>query len=292
VIFSKPTEKKLLNKIEKKLVKRRIEALKSIPSCGKTASIVTQLIEEGASAGELSKVIEQDVVLCFNLLKLVNSAFYGFEGEISSIRDAIVLLGTEVVRGLILSTALTNNDSPLVIGMWEHSFGAACFAGVIARHLGLNNSLEVSAAALLHDVGKLVILNTMTEEYGECRKTVSEKKISFFESELSVIGVDHAQIGHWLALKWNLPSKLSEPIAYHHKPNDAKKSKLETAIVHYSDIMIRAYGFGFGGDPFVPEPDKRMWRLLELNEKDLVKIYEETEKDIFNAMTFANDEFE
>ncbi|MEK6590733.1 MAG: HDOD domain-containing protein, partial [Nitrospinota bacterium] len=107
--------------------------------------------------------------------------------------------------------------------------------------------------------------------------------ISMFEAENEVLEFTHSTIGNWLCEKWNLPKNLSDPIAYHHQPHLARSAPRQTAMVHLSDILVKANGFGFSGDSLVPMVDKRAWESLRITPEMLEEIIVDMEDGLENA---------
>jgi HD-like signal output (HDOD) protein len=120
-------------------------------------------------------------------------------------------------------------------------------------------------------------------------QVVLERQMSRREAELEVLGIEHAEVGGWLAKSWNLPKKLVEPVASHHDPRLASDEQLASAIVHFSDIMIRGLGYGHGHDIWVPALSKRAWRMLDLSPEDMDQILPEIEEKLWEVKGFSLD---
>ena len=254
----------------KRKIKKRLKNLQSLPTLPPVVSKLTRLLgNENTTAIQLAEVIEKDQVLTSKVLKMVNSAFYGFPRRISTVSNAIVLLGFNVIRTLVLTASIFEMMQNEDVNLWEHSLGVAVASGLLAKRLELKDPEEVATAGLLHDLGKVVIRAEFPEYQREISQLVKEKGLYVKEAEREVLGgLDHAQIGRLLTNQWNLPERLIDPIAYHHEVEKARKFKKETAIVHLADILTRAWGYGFGGDPWVPPLNDKAWKLLRLKRKD------------------------
>ena len=234
------------------------------------------------SAEKIGKTIGQDYALAAKVLRLVNSAFYGLGGRVSSVTSAVILLGFNVVRGVVLSASVFELMDKGIVWLWEHSLGTAIASGVIAKALYVSEPEEVSVAGLLHDIGKVVVPAKMPETYRQISERIQNTTLSTGEVEKQILGFDHSRIGMWLADEWRFPANLTEPIVYHHTPSLAKEARIQTAIVHLADILIRAKNFGFGGDPWVPEINKEAWSLLGFSIQELEEVVFKISEEIFN----------
>lgn len=271
---------------EKEKIRRKIKSIKSLPTLPEVAQKISKMVEDDkTSATELGKIISTDPAISGRVLRLVNSSFYGFPGRISSISNAIILLGFDVVKSLIISVSVFEMMEKGILGLWEHSLGCAIASRFIAKKVKGCDPEEVSVAGLLHDIGKVVVSIQLAEDYEEIKKTIDEKKISFIMAEKEILELTHEDIGCWLAESWNLPIGLLEPIAFHHHPQQAQQAKLATAIVHLANFLVRAVGHGSGGDPWVPELNRKAWERLGLSMADLEEIIAELNDELESLET-------
>jgi putative nucleotidyltransferase with HDIG domain len=127
-------------------------------------------------------------------------------------------------------------------------------------------------AGLLHDIGKVILILEYSPLYEEAMNQAASQRIPIFEAERGVFQETHAAVGMWLAEKWRFPPNLVDVIQYHHRTGLTRIAPLETAIVHFSDILVRARGFGFAGDPLVPAVHPAAFELLALTETDILDV--------------------
>lgn len=270
--------------LEKEKIRRKIKSIKSLPTLPAVAQKVSKMAEsDKTSANQLGKIISTDQAISGRVLRLVNSSFYGFPGRISSISNAIVLLGFDVVKSLIISVSVFEMMEKGIIGLWEHSLGCAIASRIIAKKVKGCEPEELSVAGLLHDIGKVVVSVQLVDNYEDIKKLIAEEKIIFYEAEKKVLDLTHENIGNWLAESWNLPVGLQEPITYHHQPLRAQQAKLQTAVVHLADFLARAVGFGSGGDPWMPPLNRKAWERLGLTMHDIKEIIEELGDELESA---------
>lgn len=238
------------------------------------------------SIQEMARIVSADQVLSARILRLANSPSYGFY-RVSTISNAMILLGVNVVKSLALSSSIFEIMEKNSVGLWEHSLGTATAAGVIARKLSIPEVEEITTAGLLHDIGKVIIGLKCPEQARTIRHLVQEQEMSTSEAELQILDTDHTEVGSWLARSWYLPEKLVEPIANHHNVAASEAHQIKTAVVHMSDVLVKASGFGNSGDPFVPAIQPIAWQALKLDEKLLQKIVEEFEDKLVEVKNFS-----
>lgn len=275
-------------KVDKKSVRRRVEALKSVPTLPGVFKKLSRMMDSSDTATEeVATIIASDQALSAKVLRVVNSALYGFPGRISNVTHALIILGFDVVKGLVLSTSVFDMMIAKGFhGLWQHSLGCAVVSGIIGRKTNHPNPEEASVAGLLHDLGKVIIRIELPEESSLIEQVVEEKQISTYEAEQEIFGFNHANVGQWLSEKWNLPTNLAEPIRYHHKPNLSGFAKKPTAIVHVADILVRGVGFGLVGNSPVSQIDHKAWEELQISDSLLEEIVKEMDDKLEDAEDF------
>lgn len=285
------SEDQLLDRLGRRMLKRQIDALKSLPSFPRSILRIQALVaSEGvpdAAFEEIAGIIEADPPLCARVLKMVNAAFYGAGGPVVSVLDALVMLGFEVVRGLLLSAGaleVFGGDEADLDGLWAHSFGAGVAASALARVLGISRPEEVASAALMHDIGKVALVTRLGDDYRGVVGWAVEHGAPIREAEARLLGVTHDEIGRWLVARWHLPDALAQPIAWHHEPTRAGRYTEAAAVVHVADLMIRGVGFGFPGDYVMPDLDAAAWKLLRLNGRRMEAAVARMHRELHGAM--------
>ncbi|MEF2144407.1 MAG: HDOD domain-containing protein [Desulfovibrionaceae bacterium] len=260
----------------KTLVKGQVLAVKDLPTLPGVLDEVTKLVQDpDASTDQIAKAISRDQVLSAKVLKMVNSPVYGFPGRISSIQHALVLLGFNVIRGIIISTSVFDMMQAAMEGLWQHSIGCATASGIIARRAGLDDPEEYAVAGLLHDLGKVVAAVQMPEMQERIRETSKAKNISFYEAERLIMGFGHDRINAWLGRHWRLPANLREAMACHHRPETAQHYPEISCVVHMGDFMVRAFEFGNSGDDHISYLSPQAVNTLKLRMADLERIMDE-----------------
>lgn len=239
-----------------------------------------------SSIQEMARLVSSDQVLSARILRLANSPSYGFY-RVATISNAMILLGVDVVKSLVLSSSIFEIMEKNVLGLWEHSLGAGVAANIIAKRLQLPECEEIATAALLHDIGKVIIRLKCENQSSEMSALMSEKGLSSFQVERETIGTDHAEVGGWLAKSWFLPEKLIVPIAFHHDVEGSALHQTKTAVVHLADVLIKASGFGYSGDEYVPIVQSAAWNKLNMTEEILTDVVAELEEKLIDVKNFS-----
>ena len=268
--------------------KKALRQSKNLPTLPPIIRKLTRMAEDpDTTTDQMGRVIAKDHILAAKLLRLVNSAFYGFPQRISSLSSAIILLGFNVIKSLIISSSIFDVMESQDVQLWEHSLGCAVACAVLARRLDVPDPEEISTAGLIHDIGKVAIKMELPDRYEAINRLVSQEHLSRREAEYRILHLDHAEAGGWLAKSWNLPPKLVEPIAGHHHPGACRKEPVACAVVHFGDLLIRAMGYGHGEDIWVPPLDQKAWRSLGLSPEDLPGIIDEIEEKLWDVKGFS-----
>ncbi|MEN6351797.1 MAG: HDOD domain-containing protein [Syntrophomonas sp.] len=260
-----------------------VEAVNDLPALPHIAVRVMELSENPDSTAEdISKVLNQDQGMTARVLRLANSAYYGFPRRISTITDAIVFLGFKTIRSIVLAVSVSDILNQEMEGyaleygeLWKHSQCSAMAARLIAKKAKFGIVDLAYTAALLHDIGKVILNNFIKDAYHEVVDKIDEDNSSFIEAENQVLGFNHAVVGSRVAEKWNLPPELVEAIALHHDPGKAEINKRLTAIVHLADALCVMMGIGIGIDGMLNPISEEAVTLLEFSEKDIEGIISE-----------------
>lgn len=268
-------------------LKKIIMDTKTLPTLPSVIHKLDSLTEsDKSSVQEMARIVSSDQVLSARILRLANSPSYGFH-RVSTISNAMILLGVNVVKSLALSSsifAVMEKDS---IGLWEHSLGVGVAANLIAQKLRLPECEEIATAGLLHDIGKIIIGLKCPEAAHDIQELVISRNIYVLEAEREIIDTDHAEVGGWLSKSWFLPDKLSEPIAFHHDVAKSENHRIKTAVVHLADAVIKASGFGNSGDRFVPVIQEIAWDMLKLNEQLVTELVDQIEDKLVEVKNFS-----
>jgi len=233
--------------------------------------MINEVVNDPTSSfSDISRVVNLDPALSARLLKIVNSSFYSFPSNIDTVTHAISVIGTEQLHDLALATTILSTFKGIpdnIVNMnlfWRHSMGVAIIARNLAIHCRETNPERFFLAGILHDIGRLIILENLPKESKEIVSRQTEVGGIMWQIEREVLGFDHADVGAALARAWKLPLSLEEIIGNHHNPGRSKRYPLETTIIHLADIIAKAMELGTSGDIHVSPLDEKSWEQLKL----------------------------
>jgi putative nucleotidyltransferase with HDIG domain len=259
-----------------------IDTLKPIPPVA--AQIMALAEDENSSMSEIADLIVYDPSITASLLKICNSAYFGLSRKVESVRDAITLLGLDQMVELVLLNGTAENfkDEPDGYGLgegelWHHAVLSAHVAKVLAENHGLANKKHlIFTAALVKDIGKIIMGRFVAFSYEKINILVNSKGYSFNEAEKEVIGMNHEELGALVGKKWQFGKKLIYIIRHHHMSEEACRDDVETALVYLADIVCMMMGFGTGVDGLAYRFYSDVLNRMNLTEQDLQKIIYDT----------------
>ncbi len=230
----------------------------SMPSLPTTVAKVMQICNNPkTSPTDLDKVISLDPVLMGKVLKLINSAYYGLQNQVTSLVRAIIMLGVNTVKNLALSTAVLDKLADKsgfralnMEGFWRHSLCVGVVAKMIARKKGVEAQKldEFFAAGLLHDIGKIPLNNAVSDDYVRAMSLADRERIPIHLAEKRSIDIDHAEVGSMIAEAWHLDGPIADAIRFHHDLAiyEGKNADIVMAVA-VADYYAGREGIGFSG---------------------------------------------
>jgi HD-like signal output (HDOD) protein len=230
------------NKITPQAVEKEVNNLTTLSTLPHIAYKVIELIDNSRiSVSDLADIISVDHILTARILKLANS---GYPRQISTLNHAIVVLGFNAIKDLVLGISAVDQVSTKhyyknldVAKFWRHAVFVGYGAKFLSKFLDYPVVGEVFVAGLLHDIGHIILLQQYPAEFIQISQTVNDKRIPFHEAEKEYLGFDHADAGAWLAEGWQFPEKFVHAIRYQHKPQAATKYIELVKIIHIADLI-------------------------------------------------------
>lgn len=203
----------------------------------------SKLEEPGARATDFSAILETDPALTMRVLQIVNSAYYSFRAEITSVAHAVTIVGLTDLRELILAVSVVEffnglpNDLVSMKQFWSHSVQTGLLARELQKTPGLKIEESMFTAGMLHDVGSLVLYNRLPEMSRSVIELRDREQKPVYQLENRIIGFDHAMLGAELMKHWRLPAFLQETVACHHAPEAAREFPREAHLLALANAI-------------------------------------------------------
>jgi len=263
----------------------RIDLLAPIPAIA--SQIMTKSQDPGSSLSEIAELIANDPALTANLLKICNSAYFGLPRKVESVKDAVTYVGLDQIVELVLVNGLANNFSKGLEGyglgegeLWHHAVTSAYVAKSLAQRYGVSqNKHLIYTAALLKDIGKLILGRFVAFSSEKINILVHSQGYSFNDAEKNVIGMNHEELGAMVAEKWSFSEKLIYIMRHHHLTDESARQDLETTLIYLADIICMMMGICTGTDGLSYRFYSDVLKRINVSEKDLQGIIAETSEN-------------
>jgi putative nucleotidyltransferase with HDIG domain len=279
--------------VEQSIFLKKIAGIKKIPTLPEVMQeVLSTVASRDSSASDLATILARDQAMCARVLKMSNSAFYAQNRKISSIDDAVVVLGFDAIVQLMLATTVFTTLSSIKLGsnlsmhgLWKHSMATAVTSKMIAKKTGRHGEGNLAyTAGLLHDIGKLVLANYFTDEYAPVFEKLESEDLFLYEAEEMILGFTHCEIAGWLLGQWNFPEGLINVIISHHKNVlDNDDMNAEILGVRLANILCNQWKIGEGGNTKAYSVQNEDYSLLDLNESGIEEMEQqlrESEQEI------------
>ena len=260
-----------------------VSKIRTLPSISGVAPKILSLLDDpNSSAEQVQEILRLDPGLTANILKLTNSAYFGLPNKVGSVKQAVVLLGWRRLIKIVLATCVNAVMDKPIPGydlppgeLWRHSVAVSVTAEGLMKELGLEVDDEIFTAALLHDLGKLVMGEFVAKDL-EAIRSAAEKGAPFQIAEREILGTDHAEIGGMLLKNWSFPSKMIEAVRWHHDPDLAENPGTLIDIVHVANVLCLMLGIGAGIEGLHYQPSSTVTRRLGIKPKQLEMVASQT----------------
>ena len=274
-------------------LKEHVQQITELPTIPIIAQEVLTLVNsKSISVEKLETIIQNDPAIAAKILSVANSAFFRVKETTKTLSNAISRVGFDNVKNVAIGVSLMSVFYEKKHGkaidyqrIFNHSVSVGFIAKLLSDNLKLSISDEVVINGMLHDLGYMVLNRFFSEKYEDVLKRL-EKEGSLLEAEKAVLDFNHADIGAWLADKWNLPASVSDAILHHHTPSLAKKNSKSAAVIHIADyITTRDIQGPIDKDPNYPF-DHSALESLGISEKDLGDIESKIRENSFSSDFF------
>ena len=268
-----------------------LNQIENLPTLPVVAQQILKLIaSQNSSMSQVAYIITRDQAIAARVIRLTNSAFYGLRSKITSIQHAIVILGLNTVKNLVLGVSVvkTFEDSARASvfdreQFWLHTFSTAMGAKLMAKHLQRPSDEDYFLAGLLHDIGILAIDQFLHHEFVEILQSSLKEGTDFLTCEQDILGMSHGGVGGFIAEKWNFPDFLIHTIKYHHTPvsfpSEVEASCDYISVVHVADAMSRKTGVGKFVENFHSLLNEKTFNELGIPQSNLDEIFEQVKQE-------------
>lgn len=231
---------------------RIVGTIGELPASPAVVSAVMSLTSDlNSTIGDITRVLSADQSLTAKVLRLSNSSFFGRAKEVGTLAEAIIILGFFTVRSLVVASSAHSmysrcplTDRKYTVQLWQHSLATGLAARQIAERVSPGEAEEAFIAGLLHDIGKLVLMQKLNDSYLEIIETTQKNNADFLALERRQLGFDHSDVGRALVDQWAFPSQLLAAVANHHDTRAAHGSAI-TSAVQLGNCLSRRLDLGF-----------------------------------------------
>ena len=272
------------------------QALERAARLPSISAVLTQALEEmnkpEADISRLAALLVRDQGAVARLLRVANSAFYGLSGRVSSLNQAVTLIGLPTTRTLVMAAAIIDrfpkrDGGPFnYLGFWKHSLGVAAASRYLAPRAGVNPETAF-LGGMLHDIGIAVLGCCLEDEYREVLDRVHTQDCAVTEAELATLGFTHNDLGAALAAQWKFPPAIQEAIRGHHDLNTETAPLVR--VVHVANVLALALDIGDVEGGFVPPIDPASWAALHFTEPELVGVLEAIDRQAQSTMDLLSE---
>ena len=258
-------------------IQELIKEIKNLRPIAQIANQIMSIVENpNASLSDVADIIVYDPMTTANILRTCNSAYFGLSRKVESVHEAVTLIGLEQIVDLVLLKSGAENLKKEQEGygldegdLWRYSVASALIARDLSEKKQLASTHMVFTAALLKDIGKVILNRFVSDAFPKIQELVQEQGHSFREAEKKVIGVDHAELGGLVASNWKFSQKMVYIIQNHHLSDKQAREDIETCIVYLSDIICMMMGIGGGADGLAYRFHDEVVGKLGFSEKDI-----------------------
>jgi putative nucleotidyltransferase with HDIG domain len=262
-------------------VRQRVQELHALPKA--VHEVIRALNDDGLDLEAIARRIAVDPAMVSKILRVANSPFYGASGRVGSVDHAVRLIGVRTAATIITAASIIQTASPPAGAafdlhrFWAHSLGTAICAQEVARECGYPPP-SAFLAGLLHDIGQLALATYYAQQFAAAMRRAQERDCPLYQAEDEVLGLNHAEVGAWIAEHWHFTSDIWEAIGEHHgpKPRAGTERATPADIVHAADGIVHALDLLRAPGELVPPLQVCAWQRLRIGPERFPRVFERT----------------
>ena len=285
-------KKQTHSKIPDKIL-QKVSAFPSMPQAG--IKLTALLGKEDVSIDEIEKILRHDPGLAANVLRLANSAFFGIPSRVTTLKQAVILLGIQRFSKIAVAASMNEIMDTVAEGyglspgeFWLHSIAVSTTAEALAKNRKLDGANDFFTPALLHDLGKLILGKFVKAEQSRIDSLVT-KGVPFVMAEKDVLKTDHAEIGALILSKWSFPDDLINAVRWHHYPEGSDNSNLHPVIVYLANLLCHSNDASESDEEQLNQPYSSVLDRLQIEPEQYEVLAEKTRnwiKKLSDTLTF------
>lgn len=233
-----------------------LNLVQHVPPFPKVMERVMEMLEDPeVTVQSLAEVIQYDEAITANVLKICNAAYFGLPRKVSSLDEALVVIGHDALKDIIITSSSSRfyegqagEGYKLEQGeLWKHSVATGIMAKQLVRHINGVDPGEAYTCGLLHDIGKRFLSSFVADDFKKITMKVAQEKCPFVEAEKEILGATHAELGGMILSKWEFSPEMQLAVKQHHDPDVLEKTAL-SAVVALSNTLVISMGIGVGAE--------------------------------------------
>ncbi len=252
------------------IILKKVKTVETLPSA--SAQIISLVQDTDTPSDKIAQALEYDPSLTTNILRMANSAHFGLPQSVSTVKDALFRLGRQVVLEMVVAVSVKSTFKEPIKGydvagsdLWDHVVGTAIGAVELGKILDIKVPDYTFTAALLHDVGKIVMGMFVEVDSAAITEMAFKEEMSFEVAERLVLGIDHTEVGAALLADWNLPEYIVDVVRWHHQPENCPEEPMVVNLVHAADFLSLMAGMGKGIDGLNYKPSDHVMSKFRIS---------------------------
>lgn len=278
-------------------VKRVVSNIRNLPTPPIVFHQIQKVINDpNVSAEQIASILAEDPAMSVKVLRLTNSAFYGLSREIESVKHAVIIVGLEAIKNLVLSASVLDMfkgksvDDDFQDKFWRHSLATAFGCRLLAKRVRNKVMIDPDSAfsaGLLHDVGKIILICFLEDEYKLFKTARDQNKTQMdHEIEQDLLGFTHAEIGAFLTEQWKIPHKLTEAIMQHHHVEQVNADSAHACVVYMANFLAKKTFYELEEGYMIGTPNLKVMEFLGISETDFNELEDLLRVEYAHSETF------